>query len=104
MSNADPQTDLEEFTDEGAGVAPQPEPVSDTAAARLRGFIERVERLEEEKKNLADDIKEVFAEAKALGFDTKVMRKVISIRKKDQNDYAEEQAVLDTYLSALGMS
>lgn len=72
--------------------------------ARLRSFIERVERLEEEKKALADDIKEVYAEAKGNGFDVKIMRKIVSLRKKDPDDRAEEEALLDTYLSALGMT
>jgi len=77
---------------------------SETATgARLRSFIERIERLEEEKKALADDIKEVYSEAKGQGFDTKTMRKIISLRKKDPDDRAEEDALLDTYKSALGM-
>jgi uncharacterized protein (UPF0335 family) len=72
--------------------------------ARLRSFIERVERLEEEKKALADDIKEVYAEAKGQGFDVKIMRKIVTLRKKDPDDRAEEEALLDTYMSALGMT
>lgn len=71
--------------------------------ARLRSFIERVERLEEEKKVLAEDIKEIYAEAKGQGFDVKTMRKIVALRKKDPDDRAEEDALLDTYLSALGM-
>jgi uncharacterized protein (UPF0335 family) len=79
-------------------------PVSETPTGqRLRSFIERVERLEEEKKALADDIKEVYAEAKGQGFDVKTMRKIISLRRKDPDDRAEEDALLDTYMSALGM-
>ena len=82
----------------------QDTPVSETPTGqRLRSFIERVERLEEEKKGLADDIKEVYAEAKAQGFDVKTMRKIVSLRKKDPDDRAEEDALLDTYMSALGM-
>ncbi len=73
------------------------------ARDQLRAFVERIERLEEEKKTIADDIKEVYGEAKAMGFDTKVLRKVISIRKLDQNERMEQEAVLDTYLHALGM-
>ena len=72
--------------------------------ARLRSFIERVERLEEEKKVLAEDIKEIYAEAKGQGFDVKTMRKIIALRRKDPDDRAEEDALLDTYLSALGMA
>ena len=81
--------------------------VSDTtttvAAQELRQFIERFERLEAEKKDIADAQKEVMAEAKGRGYDTKVLRKVIAIRKRDANDLAEEEAVLDMYKSALCM-
>ncbi|MBI1622536.1 DUF2312 domain-containing protein [Aquamicrobium zhengzhouense] len=73
------------------------------AAGQLRAFIERIERLEEEKKTISDDIKEVFAEAKGNGFDTKAMRTIIRLRKKDQAEREEEEAMLDLYLSALGM-
>ncbi len=73
------------------------------AAQELRQFIERFERLEAEKKDIADAQKEVMAEAKGRGYDTKVLRKVIAIRKRDANDLAEEEAVLDMYKSALGM-
>jgi uncharacterized protein (UPF0335 family) len=73
------------------------------AAGQLRAFIERIERLEEEKKTISDDIKEVFAEAKGTGFDTKAMRTILRIRKKDQAEREEEEAMLDLYLSALGM-
>ena len=73
------------------------------AQGQLRGLVERIERLEEEKKAIAGDIKEVYAEAKANGFDTKILRKVISIRKKDRNEREEEEAMLDVYLAALGM-
>ncbi len=68
----------------------------------LRAFIERIERLEEEKKAIADDIKEVYAEAKGNGFDVKVMRKVISLRKMDRDKRIEEETILDLYLAALG--
>ena len=73
------------------------------ARDQLRAFVERIERLEEEKKTIADDIKEVYGEAKSMGYDTKVLRKVISIRKLDQSERLEQEAVLDTYLHALGM-
>ncbi|WP_372603694.1 DUF2312 domain-containing protein [Actibacterium sp.] len=72
-------------------------------ADELRQFIERVERLEAEKKDIADQVKEVMAEAKGRGYDTKVMRKVIALRKRDRNDIAEEEAVLEMYKEALGM-
>jgi uncharacterized protein (UPF0335 family) len=73
-------------------------------ADELRQFIERIERLEAEKKDLADAQKEVMAEAKGRGYDTKVMRKVIALRKRDANDIAEEEAVLEMYKEALGMN
>ena len=76
---------------------------SSVAAAELRQFIERFERLEAEKKDISDAQKEVMAEAKGRGYDTKVMRKIIAIRKRDANDLAEEEAVLDMYKAALGM-
>lgn len=79
--------------------------VQGTAAReQLRAFIERIERLEEEKSALAADIKEVYAEAKGTGFDIKILRKVIQIRKKDLHERQEEEAVLATYLHALGMA
>ena len=72
-------------------------------ANELRQFIERVERLESEKKDIAEQQKEVMAEAKARGYDTKVMRKVIALRKRDKDDIAEEEAVMEMYKEALGM-
>ena len=74
------------------------------AQGQLRSFIERIERLEEEKKAIAADIKEVYAEAKGTGFDVKIMRKVVSLRKKDSAERQEEEAILELYLSALGMA
>ena len=76
---------------------------SESSAQRLRSFIERIERLEEEKAGIAADIKEVFAEAKGTGFDVKVMRQIIKIRKKDAEDRREEEELLDLYMRALGM-
>lgn len=73
------------------------------AQGQLRSLVERIERLEEEKKTIAGDIKEVYAEAKANGFDTKIVRKVVSLRKKEPSEREEEQAILDLYMSALGM-
>ena len=70
---------------------------------QLKSYVARIERLEEEKKALADDIKDVYAEAKAFGFDVKILRKVISMRKQDANERAEQEAILDIYLAALGM-
>lgn len=79
------------------------ESVQSVARDQLRTIVERVERLEEEKKSIADDIKDVYAEAKANGFDTKALRKIVAIRKQDQNERLEQEAVLDTYMAALGM-
>lgn len=73
------------------------------AGEQLRSFIERIERLEEEKKGIAEDIKEVYAGAKAVGFDTKIMRKVIQVRKMDRAERQEQESLLDVYLSSIGM-
>ena len=72
-------------------------------ANELRQFVERIERLDSEKKDLAEQQKEVMAEAKSRGYDTKVLRKVIALRKREPDDIAEEEAVLDMYKEALGM-
>lgn len=69
---------------------------------QLKTIVERIERLEEEKKTVAEDIKEVYAEAKGNGYDTKVLRKVIALRKRDLNERMEEEAILDLYLQAVG--
>lgn len=69
---------------------------------QLKSIVERIERLEEEKKTISDDVKEVYAEAKGNGYDVKVLRMVIRIRKRDANERAEEEAILDLYLQAVG--
>ncbi|MCI5074687.1 DUF2312 domain-containing protein [Oricola sp.] len=81
------------------------ETVSETtvAAAELRQLVERIERLEEEKATIQNDIKEVMAEAKGRGYDTKALRAIVRLRKKDPNERQEEEAVLDLYKNALGM-
>ncbi len=73
------------------------------AKDQLRSIVERIERLEEEKKAIADDIREIYAEAKANGFDSKIIRQVVRIRKIDKNERMEQEAMLDLYLHALGM-
>lgn len=73
-------------------------------SGHLKAFIERIERLEEEKAAIAGDIKEVYAEAKGNGFDTKVLRKIVSIRKQDHNERLEQEALLELYMTALGMA
>jgi uncharacterized protein (UPF0335 family) len=77
--------------------------VGGIAGERLRSFIERIERLEEERRTLAADIKEVYAEAKGTGFDAKIMRQIIRIRRMDKDDLDEQETLLDIYKRALGM-
>ena len=78
--------------------------VGGIAGERLKSFIERIERLEEEKRALAEDIKEVFSEAKGVGFDVRTMRQILRLRRMDQDDLDEQEALLDTYKRALGMA
>ena len=73
------------------------------AADHLKSFIERIERLEEEKAAIANDVKEVYAEAKGTGFDTKIMRQIIRLRKMKPDERSEQETILDTYKAALGM-
>ncbi|MDQ0305308.1 DUF2312 domain-containing protein [Ancylobacter polymorphus] len=86
---------------------PNDEPLSDSPAGfakeQLVSFIERIERLEEEKQTIADDIKDVFAEAKGSGFDTKALREILRIRKQDADQRAEHEAIVDLYMQTLGM-
>ena len=79
------------------------QPKGSVNAERLKSFIERIERLTEEKKAISGDIKEVFAEAKSTGYDTKVMKRLIAERAKDAADRQEEQALFETYARAVGM-
>lgn len=73
-------------------------------SGHLRSFIERVEHLEEEKRSIADDIKEVYAEAKGARFDVKIMRKIVALRRQDRDKRKEEEEILDLYLTAMGES
>lgn len=73
------------------------------AKDQLRAFVERIERMEEEKKAISDDIREIYSEAKGNGFDTKVLRMIIKIRKRDASERMEQEALLDLYMAALGM-
>ena len=77
--------------------------VQGIAAAQLKSIVERIERLEEEKKAIADDIKDVYGEAKANGYDTKALRTIIRLRKQDATEREEQDAILDLYKAALGM-
>ena len=74
------------------------------AAEQLRLFIERIERLEEEKKGMADDIRDVYAEAKSTGYDTKTMRAIVKLRRMEKHHRDEAEALLDTYKTALGLA
>ncbi|WP_084398825.1 DUF2312 domain-containing protein [Henriciella aquimarina] len=76
--------------------------MSDAAREKLRLTVERVERLEEEKKEVADQIKDVYAEAKSMGYDTKILRQVIKLRKQDREERQEQESLLETYMIALG--
>jgi uncharacterized protein (UPF0335 family) len=90
---------IEGMADKEKGAAGE----GNVAADQLKSFIERIERLEEEKAGLASDIKDVYAEAKGTGFDVKALRKIISLRKKDHAERQEEDAILELYMQALGM-
>jgi uncharacterized protein (UPF0335 family) len=80
------------------------EVLGESGKDRLRSFIERIERLTEEKKALMEDIKEVFAEAKGTGFDTKIMKVIIKLRAMDSNEIQEQDAMVDLYRAALGLT
>jgi uncharacterized protein (UPF0335 family) len=83
--------------------AAQEQPSTSFAKEQLKAMVERVERLEEEKKAIADDIKDVYAEAKAHGFDVKALRTIVRLRKQDSDERKEQEAILETYMHALGM-
>jgi uncharacterized protein (UPF0335 family) len=91
---------------EGAKLMLEKNPIAteSVAADQLKAFIERIERLEEEKAGIAGDIKEIYAEAKGTGFDTKAIRKIISLRKQDYSERQEQEAILELYMQALGMA
>ena len=79
------------------------EPATKFAKDQLKAIIERIERLEEEKKTISDDIRDVYAEAKGNGYDVKALRTVVRLRKQDANERAEQETILETYMQALGM-
>jgi uncharacterized protein (UPF0335 family) len=79
------------------------QPAARFAKDHLKAFVERVERLEEEKKTIADDIRDVYSEAKATGFDVKALRTIVRLRKQDADERKEHEAILETYMHALGM-
>jgi uncharacterized protein (UPF0335 family) len=86
-----------------AAAAVEDAPATKFAKDQLKAIIERIERLEEEKKTISDDIRDVYAEAKGNGFDVKALRTIIRMRKQDENERAEQETILETYLLALGM-
>ena len=86
-----------------SNLKPKDDHVAEVSGTRLKSFIERVERLEEEKKAMAEDIRDVYSEAKAVGFEPKIMRKIVSLRKANLEKRREEQELLDLYMSAIGM-
>ncbi|MEM6539078.1 MAG: DUF2312 domain-containing protein [Pseudomonadota bacterium] len=90
------------MADGAAAISGASEVSGGVAADRLRSFIERVERLEEDKQAIMGDMKEVYAEAKGEGYDTKIMRQIVRIRKMDRAERQEQEAILELYLSALG--
>ena len=79
-------------------------PATKFAKDQLKAIIERIERLEEEKKTISDDIRDVYAEAKGNGFDVKALRAIVRLRKQDANERAEQETILETYMQALGMA
>jgi uncharacterized protein (UPF0335 family) len=85
------------------GKAGQAKDVGGVAGQRLRSFLERIERLEDEKKGLADDVKDIYAEAKGVGFDTKIMKRVLKLRKMEPEKVREEDELLELYKAAIGM-
>ena len=96
-------SDIGTGTAKGTSSKKETNGTSEVAADRLRSFVERIERLEEEKRELANDIKEVYAESKSSGFDTKILRKVISLRRMEVADRREQEELLEVYMHALGM-
>ncbi|HEY2186887.1 MAG TPA: DUF2312 domain-containing protein [Xanthobacteraceae bacterium] len=86
-----------------AAAVKEEQPATRFAKDHLKAFVERIERLEEEKKAIADDVRDVYAEAKANGFDTKALRAVVQLRRQDVDERREYEAILETYMHALGM-
>jgi len=86
-----------------SAIAEKEQPATRFAKDQLKAFVERIERLEEEKKATSDDIRDVYAEAKGTGYDIKALRTIVRLRKQDTDERREEQAVLETYMHALGM-
>jgi uncharacterized protein (UPF0335 family) len=94
---------IQEYPMATSAAAVKEEPATKFAKDQLKAIIERIERLEEEKKTISDDIRDVYAEAKGNGFDVKALRTIVRLRKQDANERAEEETILETYMQALGM-
>ncbi|MBB4268129.1 DUF2312 domain-containing protein [Roseospira visakhapatnamensis] len=94
---------MTDTTTETAATTTTTNDVGGIAADQLRSFIERIERLEEEKENLSNDIRDVYAEAKSTGFDTKIMRQLVRLRKMDRDDLAEQDEILELYRRAVNV-
>jgi uncharacterized protein (UPF0335 family) len=94
---------IQEYPMATSAAAVKEEPATKFAKDQLKAIIERIERLEEEKKTISDDIRDVYAEAKGNGFDVKALRTIVRLRKQDANERAEQETILETYMQALGM-
>jgi uncharacterized protein (UPF0335 family) len=98
-----PLSSIQEYPMAVSAAAVQEAPATKFAKDQLKAIIERIERLEEEKKTISDDIRDVYAEAKGNGFDVKALRAIVRLRKQDANERAEQETILETYMQALGM-
>jgi uncharacterized protein (UPF0335 family) len=94
---------IQEYPMATTAAAVKEAPATKFAKDQLKAIIERIERLEEEKKTISDDIRDVYAEAKGNGFDVKALRTIVRLRKQDENERAEQETILETYMQALGM-
>jgi uncharacterized protein (UPF0335 family) len=103
FSTPQPSVSNQEYPMATSAAAVKEAPATKFAKDQLKAIIERIERLEEEKKTISDDIRDVYAEAKGNGFDVKALRTIVRLRKQDANERAEEETILETYMQALGM-
>jgi uncharacterized protein (UPF0335 family) len=94
---------IQEYPMANSAAAVKEEPATKFAIDQLKAIVERIERLEEEKKTISDDIRDVYAEAKGNGYDVKALRSIVRMRKQDANERAEQETILETYMQALGM-
>jgi uncharacterized protein (UPF0335 family) len=102
--SASPFSSIQEYPmATSAAAVKEEEPATKFAKDQLKAIVERIERLEEEKKTISDDIRDVYAEAKGNGYDVKALRTIVRMRKQDANERAEQETILETYMQALGM-